>query len=77
MISFPAALTGGLIGTMVGLALFAMEYVLLRAVMSDRTKRRHQKPVFDPFERRRIAGLARFLACVPPAFALIAWYFWT
>ena len=72
----PIALTGGLIGTAVGLLAFTVEYVVLRAAMAERTKRRHQKPVFDATERRRIASLARFVFCVPPAFAIFAWYFW-
>ena len=71
----PIALTGGLIGVAVGLALFSIEYLLLRGAMADRTKRRHQKPVFDPFERKRVAALARFVLCVPAAFAFFFWYF--
>lgn len=73
----PVALTGGLIGAVVGLALFTIEYLLLRAAMTDRTKRRHQRAVFDPFERRRVAALARFGISVPMVFAALAWYFWS
>ena len=73
----PVALIGGLIGAAVGLALFAIEYMLMRAAMADRTKRKHQRQVFDPTERKRVAALARFGFCVPFAFALVAWYFWS
>lgn len=72
----PVALTGALIGAAVGLLAFTVEYLLLHAAMADRTTRRHQKRVFDPIERKRIAALARFVLCVPPAFAILSWYFW-
>ena len=72
----PVALIGALIGAAVGLLAFTVEYLLLRAAMAERTKLRHQRPVFDATERKRIAGLARFMFCVPPAFAVLSWYFW-
>ena len=72
----PVALTGALIGTAVGLLAFTVEYVVLRAAMAERTKRRHQKPVFDATERQRISSLARLVFCVPPVCAIFSWYFW-
>lgn len=72
----PVALTGGLIGAAVAVLAFIVEYAVLRTAMAERTKRRHQKRVFDATERQRISTLARFMLCVPPAFAVISWYFW-
>ena len=76
MPSIPIALTGGLIGAVVALLAFTVEYTLLRTAMAERTKRRHQRSVFDATERQRISALARFMICVPPAFAILSWYFW-
>ena len=72
----PVALTGALIGAAVGLLAFMVEYAVLRTAMGERTKRRHQKRVFDATERQRISALARFVLCVPAAFAFFSWYFW-
>lgn len=72
----PVALTGALIGAAVGLLAFTAEYMVLRAAMTERTKRTHKKSVFDATERQRIAALARFVFLVPPVFAILAWAFW-
>lgn len=74
--SMNITLTGALIGTAVAASLFTADYLMLRAGATERAKKMHRKFQLDGTERERIASIARFCICVPPAFALIFWIVW-
>jgi hypothetical protein len=70
------ALEGALTGLGVALFLLAVDYLHLRKLARERSKKRHVPLEFDDTERRRLASLVRFCIFVPPVFAISYWLLW-
>lgn len=72
-----AALEGALIGLGVGVFLIAAEYYFIRKHAQERAVRQHQREAqLDSTDKRRLASITSFSACLPPAFAVGFWLVW-
>lgn len=69
-------LQGALIGAGLGLVLTVVEYLFVKKAVEERAVARHQKPEFDPTDKKRIASILRFSLFLPPAFAIGFWLIW-
>ena len=67
------ALEGFLIGLAIALFLIVFEYYTVKKAVEERAVERHQKPEFDPSEKRRIRAVVNFCLFVPPGFAFAFW----
>jgi hypothetical protein len=69
-------LQGALIGLGIGVVLIVVEYLFVKKAVEERAVARHQKPEFDPTDKKRIASILRFALFLPPAFAIGFWLIW-
>jgi hypothetical protein len=68
------AITGGLVGLGIAIALFVFDYMMIRQNAAERAKRNHQKIVtLDSTDKKRISSLMRFCAVLPFALAFAWW----
>ena len=70
------ALQGALIGIALGVFLVIFEYYAVKRAVQERAEMRHQKPQFEPTDRKRVRTVLNFAFFIPPAFALAAWLIW-
>jgi hypothetical protein len=70
------ALQGALIGIALGVFLVVFEYYAVKRTVEERARDRHQKPQFEPTDRKRVRTVLNFAFLIPPAFALAAWLIW-
>ena len=70
------ALQGALIGIALGVFLVIFEYYAVKRAVEERAEMRHQKPQFEPTDRKRVQTVLNFAFFIPPAFALAAWLIW-
>ncbi|HVJ12336.1 MAG TPA: hypothetical protein VNC62_12270 [Burkholderiales bacterium] len=70
------ALQGALIGLGIGVVLIVVEYLFVKKAAEERAVARHQKPVLDPTDKKRIQSILNFALFLPPAFAIGFWLIW-
>ena len=70
------ALQGALIGLGIGAVLTVVEYLFVKKAVEERAVARHQKPEFDPTDKKRISSILNFALFLPPAFAIGFWLIW-
>ena len=70
------ALQGALIGLGIGAVLTVVEYLFVKKAVEERAVARHQKPQFDPTDKKRISSILNFALFLPPAFAIGFWLIW-
>jgi len=70
------ALQGALIGLGIGAVLVVIEYLFVKKAVDERAVARHQKPEFDPTDKKRIRSIFNFALFLPPAFAIGFWLIW-
>ena len=70
------ALQGALIGAGLGLVLTVVEYLFVKRAVEERAVARHEKPQFDPTDKKRISSILSFSLFLPPAFAFGFWLIW-
>jgi hypothetical protein len=70
------ALQGALIGLGIGAVLIVVEYLFVKKAVEERAVARHQKPVLDPTDKKRIQSILNFALFLPPAFAIGFWLIW-
>jgi len=70
------ALQGALTGLVIGVVLVMVEYLFVKRAVAERAVARHQKPEFDPTDKKRIRSILNFSLFLPPAFAIGFWLIW-
>ena len=68
------AMQGFLVGLAIALFLIVFEYFTVKKAVEERAALKHQKPQFDPSEKRRIRAVINFCLFVPPGVAFIFWW---
>jgi hypothetical protein len=67
------AITGAIIGGVIGVLLIVFEYMMLSNAVNERAKKLNRKAEFDVTERRRIATITRFALILPIGFGIGWW----
>lgn len=68
------AITGGLVGLGIAVALFIFDYMMIRQNAAERARRNHQRVVtLDSADKKRISALLRFCVALPFALAFAWW----
>jgi hypothetical protein len=68
------AITGLLVGIGVSIALFVLDYMMLRKNAEERAKKAHKTVAeFDQTDKGRMISLFRFLLVLPFVFAFLWW----
>ena len=70
------ALQGALDGLAIGEVLTVVEYLFVKKAVEERAVARHQKPQFEPTDKKRITSILNFSLFLPPAFAIGFWLIW-
>jgi hypothetical protein len=70
------ALTGLLVGIVLGVVLTGFEYLQVKKQVEERAVAKHQKPQFEPEDRTRVMAVLRFSLLLPFGAALL-WWLWS
>ena len=70
------AVQGALWGLGLGVFLVMIEYMFVKKAVEERAVEKHQKPEFDPTDKKRISSILNFALFLPPAFAIGFWLIW-
>jgi len=68
------AIEGALVGVVIAIVLYGLEYYLLRKQAAERAVRQHKTGAeFDSTEKARLHSVGRMCLFVPAFFALMYW----
>jgi hypothetical protein len=70
------AIKGAVLGGAIGIALVALEYMMLSKNAKERAEKLHRKAELDETERLRIKTLLRFAFVLPLLFGAGFWLIW-
>jgi uncharacterized membrane protein YeiB len=70
------AIKGAVLGGVIGIALVALEYMMLNKDAKERAEKLHRKPELDEVARLRIKTIARFAFVLPVLFGAGFWLIW-
>ena len=70
------AIKGAVLGGVIGVALVALEYMMLTKDAKERAVKLHKKPELDEVARLRIKTLTRFAFVLPILFGAGFWLIW-
>lgn len=70
------AIKGAVLGGVIGVALVALEYMMLTKDAKERAIKLHKKPELDEVARLRIKTLTRFAFVLPILFGAGFWLIW-
>jgi len=70
------AIKGAVLDGVIGIALVALEYMMLNKDAKERAEKLHRKPELDEVARLRIKTIARFAFVLPVLFGAGFWLIW-
>lgn len=70
------AIKGAMLGGVIGIALVALEYLMLSKAAKEQAVKLHRKPELDEVARLRIRTIARFAFVLPIVFGAGFWLIW-
>ena len=70
------AIKGAVLGGVIGIALVALEYLMLSKAAKEQAVKLHRKPELDRVARLRIGTIARFAFVLPVLFGAGFWLIW-